>query len=253
MNDFSRTYSGAPSMDMSTDAGLRSFMLGVYNKMGLGLVLSAILAFVTSSVPAVTEMLFTTAPVMLENGRIITSVQYTLLGSVVAFAPLVILLGSMFMMRNPSKTGANLLYWTIVTLIGASLGVWGLKYTDSSIAQAFVVTAAAFGGVSLYGYTTKKDLSGWGSFLIMGVIGLIVASILNMFLGSGLLMMGISVLGTLIFAGLTAYDTQRLKVTYYQLGGDETAMSVATSYGALSLYINFINLFQFILSLMSRD
>lgn len=248
MNDYSRAYSGAPAMDMSVDAGLRGFMLGVYNKMGLGLVLSAVLAFVTTSVPAVTNLLY--QPVMYSNGEV--GVGRTLLGTIIAFSPLVILLGSGFFMRNPSKAGANLLYWGVVTLIGAGLGIWGLLYTGQSVAQVFLITAAAFSGVSLYGYTTKRDLSGWGSFLIMAVIGLVIAMVVNFFLGSGLLMMLISVAGVLIFAGLTAYDTQNLKVMYYQIGGNETAKSVATSFGALNLYLNFINMFQFLMILLGN-
>jgi FtsH-binding integral membrane protein len=225
-------------MDMSVDAGLRSFMLGVYNKMGLGLVLSGILAYITSSVPAVRDMLFTA------NGG------YTLAGTIVAFSPMAILLISMFAMRNPSKTGANLLYWTIVTLIGAGLGVLALRYTGQSLASTFFITASAFGALSLWGYITKRDLTGFGSFLIMGMFGLILASIVNIFLQSPMMMFVISGLGVLIFSGLIAFDTQRLKFEYYYLKGDDTAMSVATSMGALSLYLSFINLFQFLLSFL---
>ncbi|CAN1541240.1 COG0670 Integral membrane protein, interacts with FtsH [Caulobacteraceae bacterium] len=242
MNDQNRFQAQAipagNTMDMSVDAGLRSFMLGVYNKMGLGLVLSGILAYITSSVPAVRDMLFTA------NGG------YTLAGTIVAFSPMAILLISMFAMRNPSKTGANLLYWTIVTLIGAGLGVLALRYTGQSLASTFFITASAFGALSLWGYTTKRDLTGFGSFLIMGMFGLILASIVNIFLQSPMMMFVISGLGVLIFSGLIAFDTQRLKFEYYYLKGDDTAMSVATSMGALSLYLNFINLFQFLLSFL---
>ena len=242
MNDQNRFQAQAipagNTMDMSVDAGLRSFMLGVYNKMGLGLVLSGILAYITSSVPAVRDMLFTA------NGG------YTLAGTIVAFSPMAILLISMFAMRNPSKTGANLLYWTIVTLIGAGLGVLALRYTGQSLASTFFITASAFGALSLWGYTTKRDLTGFGSFLIMGMFGLILASIVNIFLQSPMIMFVISGLGVLIFSGLIAFDTQRLKFEYYYLKGDDTAMSVATSMGALSLYLNFINLFQFLLTFL---
>lgn len=233
MNDFNPNYQyGAVNgnMDMSVDQGLRSFMLGVYNKMGLGLVWSGILAATTSMVEPVRNVMFGTP-----------------LGMVVAFAPMVLLLGSSFFMRNPSKTGASLLYWTIVTLIGMSLGVWGLIYKVESIFLTFFVTAAAFGGLSLFGYTTKKNLSGLGSFLIMAVWGLIIASIANMFMKNSVLGMMISGAGVLIFSGLIAFNTQNLKQQYYAIGGNETALSVATSYGALSLYIDFINLFQFLL------
>jgi FtsH-binding integral membrane protein len=115
-----------------------------------------------------------------------------------------------------------------------------------------MITAASFGALSLIGYTTKKDLTGFGSFLIMGVIGLVLASVVNIFLHSSVIAFAVNALGVLIFAGLIAYDTQRLKMTYYQLGGDQAAMGVATNYGALSLYINFINLFQFLLQFLGQ-
>jgi FtsH-binding integral membrane protein len=225
-------------MDMSVDAGLRSFMLGVYNKMGLGLVLSGILAYATSSVPAIRDLLFTA------NGG------YTGAGMVLSLAPIGVLLIGMFAMRNPSKTGASLFYWTIVSLIGAGLGVLAIRYTGESLASTFFITASAFGALSLWGYTTKRDLTGFGTFLMMGVFGLVLAMLVNIFLQSSLMQFVISGLGVLIFSGLIAFDTQRLKFDYYQLAGNDTALSVATSMGALSLYLNFINLFQFLLSFL---
>ena len=246
MSDFNNGYARPlpQTADMSVDAGLRSFMLGVYNKLALGLVVAGVLAYVTGNVPAVQQLLFAVGP----DGRI----GLTMLGMIVQFSPLVMLFGSMFFMKNPTARGVNMLYWAVVSTIGAGLGVLFLRYTGESLATTFFVTAAAFGGLSLIGYTTKKDLSGFGTFLIMGVIGLIIASIVNMFLGSGTLYLIISALGVLIFAGLIAYDTQRLKMTYYELGGDQAAMGVATNYGARSLYINFINLFQFLLQFLGQ-
>jgi len=246
MSDFNRGYArSVPTdrADMSVDAGLRSFMLGVYNKMALGLLLSAALAFLTGSFAPVRDLMFTVA-----NGR----VGYSVLGMVVAFAPLAVILFSGFAIRNQTPRTANITYWSIVSLIGASLGVLVLRYTGASIASTFLITAAAFGGLSLVGYTTKKDLSGFGSFLIMGLWGLIIASLVSIFWSPPGFSFIISVLGVLIFAGLTAYDTQRLKMTYYHLGGDQSAMSVATSYGALSLYLDFINLFQFLLQFLGN-
>ena len=243
MSDFNRGYARtipADRADMSVDAGLRSFMLGVYNKMALGLVLSAALAWATSSFPPLRDAMFVVA-----NGR----VGYSVLGMIVAFAPLAVLLFSGFAIRNQSPRTASITYWTVVSLIGASLGVVALRYTGTSIASTFLITATAFGALSLFGYTTKKDLTGFGSFLIMGVVGLLIAGIVNIFLQSSMMAFIISVLGVLIFAGLTAYDTQRLKMTYYEIGGNEAAMGVATSYGALSLYLDFINMFQFLLAL----
>lgn len=239
MNESLRQARSAPigRADMAVDAGLRSFMLGVYNKMALGLVLSGVLAWTVGNVPEVTALVLGTP-----------------LRFVVMFAPLVILLAVPFAMRNPSPAGTSLVYWSIVSLIGLGLGTVFLRYTDASIATAFFATAAAFGGLSLWGYTTKKDLTGFGSFLIMGLFGLIVAGIVNIFLQSAMLAFVFSAAGVLIFAGLTAYDTQRLKFTYYQLGGDARAMGVATNFGALSLYLNFVNLFNFLLALFgSRE
>jgi FtsH-binding integral membrane protein len=245
MSDFNRGYARsipADRADMSVDAGLRSFMLGVYNKVALGLVLSGALAFVTGQFAPVQQLLYRVTA----DGRL-AGLQP--LGYVVAFAPLVVLLFSMAAVRNASPRSSGILYWTIVSLIGASLGVLTLIYTGGSIASTFLITATAFGGLSLFGYTTKRDLTGFGSFLMIGLIGIILASVVNIFLHSGPMQFIISVLGVFIFAGLIAYDTQRLKMTYYQLGGDQAAMGVATNYGALSLYINFINLFQMLLSL----
>lgn len=241
MNDFNRDYARSiptDRADMSVDAGLRSFMLGVYNKVALGLLLSAALAFLTSSFPPVRDLLFQV------NGN---RVGYTLLGTVIAFAPLGILLFSGFVMKSITPRTAGVIYWTIVSLIGASLGTVMLRFTGSSVASTFLITATAFGGLSLVGYTTKKDLSAFGSFLIIGLVGLILASIVSIFFPSGPLVFAINAIGVLIFAGLIAWDTQNLKMTYYQVGGDAAAKSVATNYGALNLYLDFINLFRFLL------
>ncbi|MCI3132792.1 Bax inhibitor-1/YccA family protein [Phenylobacterium aquaticum] len=232
-------------LDMSLDVGLRRFMIGVYNKVALGLVLSAALAYLTSMVPPIRDAMFRLTP----DGRF---AGYTLIGMVVAFAPLVVLMGSMFAMRKPSARGAGLLFWSISALIGASLGVLGLVYTGASLATTFLITAAAFGGLSLFGYTTKKDLTGFGSFLLVGLVGLIVASLVQMVWNPPGFSFVISALGVLIFAGLIAHDTQRLELTYHELGGDTAALGAASSYGALSLYLDFINLFQFLLNLFGQ-
>jgi len=179
-------------------------------------------------------------------------ITYTALGMIISFLPLALLFGSMFFMRNPSASGSGLLYWAVVASIGASLGIVLLLYTGTSVATTFFVTAAAFGGLSLFGYTTKRNLTAMGSFLIMGVIGLIIAMVVNMFLQSEMMSFIISGIGVLVFSGLIAYDTQRLKGTYYALGGDQAQMAVATNFGALSLYINFINLFQFLLMFLGN-
>jgi len=244
MSDFDRGLARAPGAvapDMAVDAGLRAFMLGVYNKVGLGLVLSAALAWITGTYKPVSDLLFHVDG----NGR----VGYTILGMVVAFAPLAVLLFQRFARRATPRSAA-ITYWVIVALIGASFGMLFQIYAGASIVQAFLVTAVAFGGLSLVGYTTKRDLAPMGAFLIMGLVGLIIAMLVSLFFHSAAMVFAINVIGVLIFAGLTAWDTQRLKLMYYQLGGDQAAMSVATSYGALSLYLDFINMFQFLLALM---
>jgi uncharacterized protein len=248
MNEFNRAYSpktGADSMDTSVNEGLRSFMLGVYNKMALGLLLTAGLAYAFGAlVPENVTLTLLTGPI----------------GLVIMFAPLAILLLSGFVMKNPSPLAANLVYWSVVSLIGVGMGaivyVYALQPDGMLIvSKAFMTTAIAFGGLSLWGYTTKRDLSGFGVFLIMGVVGIIVASILNMLIfKSSMFHMVISVVGLLLFAGLTAFDTQRLKNMYFQIAGNTRAMAVATTYGALSLYLDFVNMFQFLLAMMSgRD
>lgn len=241
MSDYHAQARSVPTgrADMAVDAGLRAFMLGIYNKMALGLALTAGLAWVVGTTPALMTAIFSGPQAYL-----------------VMFGPLAILLISSFTMKNPSPVGANLVYWSVVALIGVGMGALVFYYARIPdgmliVAKAFLTTSAAFGGLSLWGYTTKRDLTGFGTFLIMGVIGLVIAMVVNMFIQSSALSFAISVIGVLVFAGLVAFDTQRLKNMYYQLGGNERAMSVATTYGALSLYINFINLFQFILSFMS--
>ena len=245
MSDYDRGFPRAVpagAADMAVDAGLRAFMLGVYNKLALGLLLSAALAFLTSSYPPVRDIFYVTDG----QGDL---VALTGAGMLLRWAPLVVILVAAFGMRNPSPRSAGVIYWLMVSLIGAGLGVWVLRYTGVTLTTTFLVTATAFGGLSLVGYTTKKDLTGFGSFLIMGLFGLIIAMLVNIFLHSAMIAFMVSVIGVLIFSGLIAYDTQRLKMTYYALGGDKAGMGVATSYGALSLYLDFVNLFQFLLAL----
>ena len=246
MSDYNRGYARpvpAAGADMAVDAGLRAFMLGVYNKVALGLLLSAALAWLTSAYAPVASLLYVLTP----DGRL---AGFTTLGTVIRFAPLAMMLVAMFAMKNPTARSAGMLYWALVSTIGAGLGVWLLAYTGASVASTFLVTAIAFGGLSLYGYTTKRDLGPIGSFLIMGVIGLVLASLAQVFFHLPSLSFIISALGVLIFSGLIAYDTQNLKMSYYRMGGDQQAMSVATNYGALNLYLNFINLFQFLMQFM---
>ncbi|HZK99971.1 MAG TPA: Bax inhibitor-1/YccA family protein [Caulobacteraceae bacterium] len=250
MSDFDRglTRPGVVAQpDMAVDAGLRVFMLGVYNKVALGLVLSAAMAFVTGVYPPVRDLMFTTVP---GPDGLAHLRGLTMLGMAVTFAPLAILLFSAFITKSITPRSSGIVYWAIVALIGASMGTLVLFYTGASVFSTFLVTATAFGGLSLMGYTTKRDLSAIGSFLVVGLFGLIIAMVVNMFLRSGTMAFIINAAGVLIFAGLIAWDTQRLKMTYYNLGGDQAALSVATNYGALNLYLDFINLFRFLLFFM---
>jgi FtsH-binding integral membrane protein len=241
MAEFNGQFTSTPALDMSVDVGLRKFMIGVYNKMALGLLLTAALSWTVYSVEPVRSLFFATAA----DGRI----GFTILGLVAQWAPLVMLLGMGFL-RKMSPATASFMYWAVVSAFGVTGAVWFIMYDLGSIAQVFLITAASFGALSLAGYTTKMDLRPMGTFLIMALFGLIIASVVNIFMRNSMFDLIISLIGVAIFAGLTAYDTQKLKHTYYELGGNQSAMSVATSFGALSLYLDFINLFSLLLRLM---
>lgn len=216
------------------DEGLRRHMLSIYNYMTSGVLLTAIVAMLTAN--SGLAYTFAAGPMMW----------------LVALSPLAIVFAMSFGANKFSKTTLQAMFWAFAVLMGLSLSTLFLVYTQGSIAVAFFSAASAFAGLSLWGYTTKKSLSGWGSFLVMGVVGLIVASLLNAFVfQSGALGMAVSVLGVLIFAGLTAYDTQRLKEEYTYLKGTEFA-GKAVILGALNLYLDFINMFLFILRLFGN-
>ena len=217
------------------DAGLRRHMLSIYNYMASGVLLTGVVAllFARSGLAA---------QIMMGGG---------ILSWLIILSPLAIVMAMSFG-ANRMQTGTlQALFWGFATLMGLSMSTIFLVYTGQSIATTFFATAAAFAGLSLFGYTTKKDLSGFGTFLIMGVVGILVAMVVNIFLQSTILQLAVSVLGVLIFAGLTAYDTQRLKMQYYQLAGTDFA-GKAIVLGALSLYLDFINMFQFLLSFMGN-
>ena len=217
------------------DAGLRKHMLSIYNYMTSGVLLTGIVAALTASSGLAAQM--QGSPIMW----------------LIILSPLAIVFAMSFGANKFSKTTLQAMFWAFATLMGLSLSTIFLVYTGGSIAATFFATAAAFAGLSLFGYTTKKDLSGIGSFLIMGVVGLIVAMVINIFLQSPALMYAISFIGVLIVAGLTAYDTQRLKEQYAYVRGTEFA-GKAVVLGALTLYLDFINMFQFLLSFMgSRE
>jgi len=221
------------------DAGLRHYMLSVYNYMVSGVLLTALVAL---------GMAYTGAVMALVNPM---TGGLSGLGWLVVLAPLgfVLLLG--FRYQKMSEGAVQALFWLFAALIGASMSTIFLTYTGTSIATTFFATAAAFAGLSLYGYTTKRDLSAFGTFLVMGVVGILVAMLLNMFLQSSALSLVISILGVLIFAGLTAYDTQRIRQSYDYVAGTDMVGKVAIM-GALSLYLDFINMFQFLLSFLGQ-
>jgi hypothetical protein len=227
------------------DEGLRKHMLSIYNYMTSGVLLTGIVALLFVNSPLF-GMAFQT--VVTPAG---TGVQPTGLGWLITLSPLAVMLFWWFGASRASTGALQIAFWTFAVTFGLSLSTLFVTYTNGSIATAFFASAAAFAGLSLWGYTTKKDISGWGSFLIMGVIGLIVAGVLNIFLQSGTLALVASILGVLIFAGLTAYDTQRLKNEYSYVRGTEMA-GRAVIYGALSLYLDFINLFLYLLRFLGN-
>jgi FtsH-binding integral membrane protein len=227
----------------AVDPKLRAFMIGVYNKVGLGLLVSAGLAYLTSSVPEVRDLLFKTAA---DTHRL---VGLTALGAATVLSPLVVILG--FGMSNDvGAKRARLLYWSIVTTLGASLGVTVLAYTTASVATAFAASAAGFGALSLWGYCTERDLRPVASFWITGLVGLLVMVALNLVLHSAAIGFAINAVGVVAFAGLIAYDTQRLKTFYHEHRNHAERLATGTDIGALSLYLDFINLFQFLLAVM---
>lgn len=219
---------------VSYDEGLRKHMLSIYNYMSSGVLLTGIVALLAFT-SGVAETIFTGG----------------LLRWIVAFSPLLIVLAMSFGANRFSTGALQLMFWAFATVMGLSLSSVFLVYTGGSIATTFFATSAAFAGLSLFGYTTKKDLSGFGSLLIMGVIGLIVAMIINLFLQSPAFHYAISFIGVLIFAGLTAYDTQSLKNEYSYVRGTEFA-GKAVILGALELYLDFINMFRFLLTFLGE-
>ncbi len=240
-NQEPQSWAAAQAGSVSVDAGMRSYMLGVYNYMASALVLTGVFAWAGANFAPVMQMLY-----RVEGDRLM---GMTPLGWIVAFAPLLFIFALNMGINRLSFGKAQLLFWAFAAVMGLSMSSLFFLYTATSMARVFFITSIAFGGLSLYGYTTKKNLTGMGSFLIMGLWGLFAASIVNIFLGSSGLGFAISILGVGIFAGLTAYDTQRLKTMYYEVQGNaENTMKVALL-GALSLYLDFINLFMMLLRL----
>ena len=240
------------------DEGLRAHMNKVYGTMSIGMVITALAAWAISGLAVTTDPALAAA--QLNDGKFLTNLGVTLyttpLRWVIMFLPLVMVFAFGAMINRLSAAGAQLFFYAFAAAMGLSISWIFLTFTSYSIVQVFLITAIAFAGLSLWGYTTKKDISGWGSFLIMGVIGLIVASIVNIFLGSPAIMFAISAIGVLIFAGLTAYDTQNIKNTYlaHAHHGDQEWLAKSAIMGALNLYLDFINMFMFLLQLFgSRE
>jgi hypothetical protein len=217
------------------DAGLRSYMLSVYNYMASGVLLTGIVSILFAS-SGMAEQVFT-------GGGI--------LPWVLILSPLALVMVLSFGINRLSTGAAQALFWVYAALMGLSLSTIFLTYTGASIAQTFFATAAAFVSLSLWGYTTKKDLSGFGTFLIMGLVGLLVAMLINIFLQSPVMHLAISAIGVLIFAGLTAYDTQKIKSMYFMVQGTDF-LGKSAIMGALTLYLDFINLFLFLLRFMGN-
>lgn len=221
---------GAQTQALALDEGLRAHMLRVYNYMGLGLLVTGLVAMVVAATPALYVPIFSTP-----------------LKWVVMLAPLGFVMFLSFKIELISSGTAQTLFWAFCAVMGLSLASVFLVFTGTSIARTFFITAAMFGATSLYGYTTKRDLSGFGSFLIMGLIGVLIAMVVNIFLASSALQFAISVIGILVFVGLTAWDTQNIRQQYLDHQSEEARSKLAV-FGALSLYLNFVNIFQLLLN-----
>ncbi|MBX3489611.1 MAG: Bax inhibitor-1/YccA family protein [Parvibaculum sp.] len=232
--------------DMAVDEGLRSYMLSVYNYMAMALALTGLVALGAYNM-AVVE-----TPAGLAFSEFGQAIYASPLRWVVILAPLAFIFFLSFRVQAMSLFAVQTTFWLFAGVMGLSLSSIFLVYTGESITTTFFVTAAAFGSLSLYGYTTKRDLTGMGSFLFMGLIGVILAMVVNIFLQSSALQFAVSVIGVLVFAGLTAYDTQRIKGMYYE--GDSVAASGKKAVmGALSLYLDFVNMFMFLLQFLGSQ
>ena len=223
----------------SFDEGLRNYMLKIYNFMAIGLLVTGVFAFSTLNFPPLASLMFNIGP----NGEFMGTSGF---GMLISFAPLGIAIYFFMGLGRMSVNTAQTLFWVYAAVMGMSLSYLGLVYTGQSLARTFFICASVFGAMSLYGYSTKSDLTSMGSFLIMGLIGLIVVSLVNIFLWSPAIDFATSFIGIAIFMGLTAWDTQKLKTIYYSSGGGEMGQKMAVM-GAFTLYLDFINLFLYML------
>ena len=243
MADYQTVHAGAGARSAEIDAGLKAHMNKVYGTMSVGLLVTALAAWAVGSNDA-----------LLSIFRDPLTLRPNILGWIIMFAPLGMVFAFGGLINRISAAGAQLFFYAFAAVMGLSLSWIFAVFTGFSITQTFLVTSISFAGLSLWGYTTKKDISGWGSFLIMGLIGLIVASIVNIFLGSPAIHFAISIIGVLIFAGLTAYDTQKIKTSYLQHAQamDDEWLGKSAIMGALNLYLDFVNLFMFLLQFMGN-
>ncbi len=248
-----RVASAGARTDAAIDEGLRAYMLRVYNLMALGLVITGFAALGVNMLATTNDPALAAAT--LGNGKMLTSLGVALYASPLKWVVMLAPLGMVFFLsarvHKLSVSGAQTSFWIFAGLMGLSLSSIFLVYTGQSIVQTFFITAASFGALSIYGYSTRRDLSGMGSFLIMGVFGLIIAMIVNIFLQSPAMQFAISAIGVLVFAGLTAYDTQQIKEMYYE-GDDSMVAGRKAIMGALRLYLDFINLFTFLLHFLGN-
>lgn len=242
-----RLVRGATTAADTMDMGLRAHMLRVYNYMTGALALTGVMAYGVANTPALLNALY--QQVATAQGY---ALQPTILGWIVMLAPIGLVMLLSFRIAHMSLGAAQATFWGYAALLGASLASIFIVYTGASIALTFFVTAATFGTMSLYGYTTKRDLTKFGSFLFMGLIGLLIASLANMFFKSPAINFVVSVLGVLIFTGLTAWDTQKIKNAYYEVGHDVGMAGKAAIMGALSLYMDFLNIFLFLLRFLGN-
>ena len=247
-------YGSTARAGAQVDEGLRSYMLTVYNYMAAGVAVTGIVAYLLFSMAVTSDPAAGVA--QLRNGAYLTEFGRLLYVSPLKWVLMLAPLGFVFFLSmrvyQMSVSAAQMSFWLFAAVMGASLSTIFLIYTGASITRVFFITAAAFGALSLYGYTTKKDLSGWGTFLFMGLVGIIIAALVNLFLQSSALQFAISVIGVLVFAGLTAYDTQRIKDGYYEVAGNAELAAKTAIMGALSLYLDFINMFTMLLSLFGN-
>lgn len=240
--------SGVRAQTKEFDAGLRAYMLKVYNYMASGVLLTGIVALVTSQSPTMLQALFNIVP----SGNGFAIAGYTGLGYIAAFSPLAFILVMNFGLKKMSSATLQMVFWAFAAVMGLSISSILIQFTGESVARTFFITAASFGALSLYGYTTKKSLSGMGTFLFMGLIGLIIASVVNIFMQSSMMQFIISVAGVLIFAGLTAYDTQKIKNMYAHVSHNGELASKTAIMGAVNLYLDFVNLFMFLLHFLGN-